>query len=870
MFLAFLSAKRLLLSLLWCWLAAWLAAGMLFASDLPAGAHLPAAASATLLPVVEVTGIRANLSQAQAIKRNALEIVDAIAADDINKLPDLSVTDALQRITGVQISRDRGEGGIVTIRGLTQMETTLNGREIFTASAGRNLDFNDIPAELASSIDVYKTTSAGQIEGGIGGSVDLRTHRPFDFDGARSIASIKTIQGDLVGRSKNQYALLLSRRWNVAGAGEFGALLNLARQERAWREDQSSIGNPSVRTDLQPGQVLLAPNGLTDTSSQGSRIREGGNLVLQWRPSDALELYAEGSHALLRTRQDSYQLNLLAPGNGAFAADSVVRFPASRDVQQITWLNAPVSTYGAARDTLDRTMQLALGGRWVRQALTLKTDLSYTRSHNQLDYTAMTLNGKVAMLTQELTGSAPVARVSGTRLSDLASYATAGMVYADRPFDGTLKAVRLDGEYALDSPWLASLAAGVRYASRYATDAPGQVVFSPPSVSVANTNGLVVSNPLENAVSGVSQVQGFLLGNPQQMRQADALRHALGIAQPMPTSNPLGTWYVAETTRSAYLMAHLREDLTGLAGNIGLRLVYTDEAVSGHQSWPSGDGWLPIAIQHRYTDLLPSLNLRQMLAEGLFLRMAASKTLTRPDFNQLSPSLTLNSVQLQGSAGNPALRPVRANNLDIALERYIGRSTALCLTGFIKSVDGFVTSVSRPEQHVGGWYQVSRPYNANTASVQGLEISYQQFYDFLPGWLRGLGLQASYTYVDSHTLDTTMGQKMPLQNLSRHSANIVGIFVQGPLSARVAYNWRDAFLSGVISVNGVGALPVYTQAYGWLDASISYRPHPDVTLSLEGLNLLRTRRTTSYGSESRLQSRWINDRQIATTLTVRF
>jgi iron complex outermembrane recepter protein len=193
-------------------------------------------------PVV-VVGLRASVATAQTVKRDSSQIVDAVAADDIEKLPDFSVTDALQRITGVQIARDRGDGTAVTVRGLTQMETTLNGREVFTAGTGRTLDFADIPADMVSSITVYKTSSAAQIEGGVGGLVDLRTRRPFDFEGHEFIASVRTVHGDLVHSSAPQYSGLASQRWDTP-FGEFGALLSVAHQIRRFREDQKSAGNP--------------------------------------------------------------------------------------------------------------------------------------------------------------------------------------------------------------------------------------------------------------------------------------------------------------------------------------------------------------------------------------------------------------------------------------------------------------------------------------------------------------------------------------------------------------------------------------------------------------------------------------------------
>jgi outer membrane receptor protein involved in Fe transport len=132
------------------------------------------------LEQVVVVGDRASLAAAAQRKRDAIGIVDSVVGDDIARLPDLNVTDALQRITGIQIQRDLGEGASPSIRGLTQMETLLNGREVFTAGTGRNLNFEDMPAEMISGIDVYKSSSAAQLEGGVGGTIDLRTHRPSE------------------------------------------------------------------------------------------------------------------------------------------------------------------------------------------------------------------------------------------------------------------------------------------------------------------------------------------------------------------------------------------------------------------------------------------------------------------------------------------------------------------------------------------------------------------------------------------------------------------------------------------------------------------------------------------------------------------
>ena len=166
------------------------------------------------LEEVVVTGIRASLENAQELKKNSDTIQDSIIAEDIGKLPDVTAVEALQRITGVQIGRDLGEGGGsvtiggssvnsgIEIRGLPQVETTLNGREVFSATGSRVLNFEDIPSSLLAGIDVYKDPTADLLEGGIGGTVDLRTHKPFDFQGLEIESSAAEQYGDMVGTDR--------------------------------------------------------------------------------------------------------------------------------------------------------------------------------------------------------------------------------------------------------------------------------------------------------------------------------------------------------------------------------------------------------------------------------------------------------------------------------------------------------------------------------------------------------------------------------------------------------------------------------------------------------------------------------------------
>lgn len=266
--------------------------------------------------VVVVTGQRAALKSAQKIKKDSDQVVDSIVADDIGKLPDRSVTEVLQRVPGVSISHSYNdiaghvdpehftvEGSGVTIRGMTYVESEINGRDSFSANGGRGLSFEDVPPELMAAVDVYKNPSAEQIEGGISGLVNLRTAMPFDFKGLKMSASVGASYSELAGGSaKPSESLLLSDRWHTA-AGDFGLLVDVAHSESLTRTDAAEqyAFFPRVQsieaTNNAANSAWEAPGSTTWISDGGDsswrtlsydRKRDGQYLALQWRPNESV------------------------------------------------------------------------------------------------------------------------------------------------------------------------------------------------------------------------------------------------------------------------------------------------------------------------------------------------------------------------------------------------------------------------------------------------------------------------------------------------------------------------------------------------------------------------------------------------------
>jgi TonB-dependent receptor len=246
---------------------------------------------------VVVTGIRESLKNAQQIKREAEVFVDSVTAEDIGALPDRSVTEALQRIPGVSINRFSAgndpdhfaaEGTGVVVRGLNAVRSELNGRDTFSANNGRFLSFADVPPELLGAVDVFKNPSADMIEGGLAGTVNLRTLTPFDRRGRVFAASAEANYGDFREAWSPTASALYSDRWQT-GAGEFGFLLNGVFSRLKTRSDGAQASSFRPRTDFVPGQEVWAPEGAAFRTQNNDRERIGTALAAQWaNPNDTM------------------------------------------------------------------------------------------------------------------------------------------------------------------------------------------------------------------------------------------------------------------------------------------------------------------------------------------------------------------------------------------------------------------------------------------------------------------------------------------------------------------------------------------------------------------------------------------------------
>ena len=861
------------------------------AALLSANAHAqdaaPADSAAVELDTVVVKGVRSSVTKAQLIKQNAEQFVDSIVAEDIGKLPDNNVAEALQRISGIQITRTYGEGSSIAIRGLTQVRTELNGRDIFTANDGRGLSFEDVSAELMAGVDVYKNPSAEMIEGGLGGTVNLRTKMPFDYEGGKFSAGMQYNRYDLVDKGDAAISGLLSQRWNT-GIGEIGVLANVSYQNGSFRQDTISIEPFWLQTNVggREGQDSFMPHGAGINTTFGDRERLTSSLAAQWRPNDTTEVYLQAMRSDYKFRWRDYSYFAYTGGNDITLASWLPsNFTADGEFQGGTFAGVPIDSNTSLTTRHSVTTDVSGGVKWSpNEKLQLSTDFQYVDATTDSSrYIVSTGIWSSPLFSLDLTGGLPAMSIVGWGgetdfLTNKDNYSGWNW-HLDNKDDNQAEQFswRSDLEYAFDSDVLRSFKAGVRYTDRSAINR-GNVwrwmgIYKP---FADVPGGEVGINPFTDFFRG----QGTLLG--PTVAATDAMvadyENTLKLFGASPLAfGPNNINTQDETTYAAYGVLRFGNDTARLPfdGNVGVRVVRTEVESTGVMTNPENTSQLlPISVSRSYTSVLPSLNLRFFLADNVQWRFAASQGLSRPGFDKLNPNLSLsttldpegNVINRTGSAGNPGLKPMEATQFDTSLEWYFGQGSMLYGTLFYKSIDGFIANGTFNEVYDGETYQVTRPVNGDDGSIRGFELGYTQFFDFLPGLWSGLGVQANYTYVDSEapspSASDTSGNalRVPLEGLSKRSYNLIGMYERGRFSARVAYNWRSDWLVTTAG-NGTGNLPIYNNDFGQLDASVRFNFNDIWSISLDGVNLTDTQRETYQGSESRPRDFVLNDRR---------
>lgn len=806
---------------------------------------------------VIVTGVRAALEQSLRQKRNADAVVEVVTAEDIGKMPDKNVADAIQRLPGVNTqSSAGGEGGFgendrVSLRGTSPslQQTLFNGHAISTGdwfllnqiggNVGRSSSFSLLPSELVGSVVVQKSATADLVEGGVSGAINVITRRPLDFRQQLTVeGSVQANYNDLSDKAEPHLSGLVN--WKNA-SNTAGFLLQAFSEKAAVRRDgqeilgYTPISATSAAAVANPQLAgVLVPTFIGATLFEQEKKRAGGAFDVEVRPSSALTLDVNGFYSELKAPHQNTNW-LAAPANSINGSNLV---PLTSTVRNNTLVAASFASNSGEVDNIYRpeaggeSWYLDFNGKFrASENLTLSGKLGKTHGVGYDRKDVYYQNNVDGGMVYALNGLSP-ASVSypGGNTTSPGSTAWAGGGEAQSVDQE--KYAQVDGDWRVRGELVESVRFGARFTDHHRTaehpleTRPGPVGFSNPGPA---WNGQMypsdfASNLGGNLSSAYFKYDGAALGEwgavPGNRLFDYTLRH-----------NWMDEFKVREKTNALYAMADLGGD--GWSGNIGLRAIETRQTtvvnLAGGPNPITGSAfgaYTPTTFERTYRDYLPSANVKFDVSPDLVVRTGLAKTIARPDYSALGGSVSLNDDALSGSGGNVNLNPVRSTNFDLSAEWYFAPKAMLSAGFFYMDLRSIVAQGTSTGTYYNNKrsalaeYQITSPFNTSGTN-KGVELSYQQPLG------QNFGFLANYTYADGELDDG--GE---LLNSSKNTYNVTGYFENERFSARLAYNFRSAYKAGVDrgASQHVDDMPS-------LAGSINVKLTENLTLTFDALNI---------------------------------
>jgi iron complex outermembrane recepter protein len=710
------------------------------------------------LEEVVVTGIRSSLRQAMEIKRNSEQIVDSIASESLGKFPDTNIAESLQRITGVSIDRSGGEGQAVTVRGFGPQFNTvlLNGRRIVSDTGQRSFNFDVLPAELISRVDVYKSATAELEEGGIGSTITLHTPRPLEIGQFKSIFAAKALYEDL---SENVTPEVFGMISDTFADNRAGVLVSASYQKRknrierilmdgiltAPRDSLTLIAQDLAAAGYSADDQFFIPQNLNISPLDEDRERTNLNATFQYQIADNLKLTLDGMY-------DEFNVNTQSNALTFFVTPSIITsatFNENRVATSLTQtVDAATDFTRAVRDRPTDTYATGLNLAWnLNDAWNVALDSSWSRTESGgAEGTDVAVAGFRKDIWTLSYGPDGIPSVSGVPSQDLVDPSLpvahfnlrgtgGGPLGGGADFGDELFEQRIQADWQPDWQGVKRISFGGFYSTEkqstttrlsdneilclycgYFVGIPDSLM-QPFSVGSSYLGGKVVV-PAAWQTFDIDELLTYL-ESPEAAAARDA---ALGL--PAGTTTALlaahngfeihtrpNSSRVEEEIASFYTDASFAGEISSKPWNLtlGARYVHTETTAFGI-SQPlqdlvnSGDPTLFLTVlgdaqtvsqTNTYNNVLPSLSFRLNLTDEIVARFAASKTLTRPPLGALSPRLTIGTTRpgnLQAATGNPDLKPFMSKNLDLSVEWYYQQNGFVTLGLFHKDVDNFLVN----------------------------------------------------------------------------------------------------------------------------------------------------------------------------------
>jgi iron complex outermembrane recepter protein len=849
-------------------------AGIAHAQTAPAA---PAASNSG--QVVTITGIRRGIESAISVKKNADQIVEAISAEDLGKLPDTSIAESIARLPGVAAQRTAGRASQIAVRGFAPDFSTnlLNGREQASTGDSRSVEFDQYPSELVAGVRVIKSPDGALVGQGLSATIDLATARPLDFPGRQVALSYRknklNVGGGGAEGDGDRYSVLYVDQFMDR---KIGVALGFARLDETGgvtsRFDSWGGGTAQLNG---AGPTLNVPyNGFGIFADQEKRKRDGIAATVQFRPSKDFSTTLDIFHSTFDKVKTTtgFQAPLNDSWNGTFNYDLAgVLTEATTSGTNVTagaFNNVRAVVRNDSESTKDENLSVGWNTQMKFGGITAIADLSHSRAERS--------GGIIETTAGTAQATLGTARLDTVRFTNAGVF-TPGINYTDRsvirltdvqgwgggtaqPQAGYSKLPKVDDQInalrlaaKTDVSWgpLVSVEGGLHVSQREKERSftEGRLVL------LGDTTGLGSAAVPGSGTTAVSMPGGGTI-SVASFDSSDSVGSIYRVERKLNPDIFNKDWKVEEKVNTFYVKSDLDTEWFGIPvrGNVGLQVVATDQsstAFNVDRRTCTSDFVCPAATNTdgtTYTDVLPSLNLNWDFGNAGILRMGLSRVMARPKVDDMRASFTfnLNTTDniLDGSGGNAQLKPFRGNAIDLAYEKYFGTKAYVSVAGFYKDLSSYIVNITnpafdysrfitpstvlpaRPNPQIGKFTQ---PINGNGGRVSGVELAVNFPLDMVSSWLSGFGIWASYSDTSSSltlptsgvSVDAVSTASIPLPGLSRKVTNYAVYYERFGFSARVAVRDRSSFVGEVSDFAGDRRL-TYIKGESITDAQIGY------------------------------------------------
>ncbi len=769
---------------------------------------------------VEVVGQAASIDQALKEQRSADSIKSVVHADGVAQLPDENVAEAVQRLPGVSVERDQGEGRFVSVRGLGPdlNSVTINGTLVPAPESERRAVALDVlPSELVQSLSVIKTLTPDMDANSLGGTVDVKSLSAFDHKGLFYTGSSEASYDKNTSQTSPKFSGAISDRFSLGdGIDNFGVAAALSWQKRDFGSDNVETGGA---WDFEQGSRLEE---FEQRDYDISRERAGGGLNFDYKPDDFSSYY-------LRTLYSRYK-------------DSETRNAASiafEDPQAAGELgDAEGKRKLKQREETQEIQSYVLGGERMFGLWTLSGQGGYSQSSEDSP-------GHIAGATFEgidgfnggFYDNDKPRPIIGSGFYDPANFSLDKVDWEEQKTTDTEKNLRLDLARDYDFNGYASqVKFGGKVSRRDKDNDLDAWVYE-------DFDDLGFTDDQLNLGQFQKGNVDYRLGRFGPGISADAIKQLLGGLNRDEffdeQESRVNDFKMSEDINAAYLMNTV--DIDDWRFIAGMRYEGTEFDAKGTGAT---DGvFTDTETRRKYHHWLPGLHARYQLDKNTQVRAAWTKSVVRPTFGQLAPGFVIDDDE--ASFGNPELKPLESSNLDLGIEHFMGHAGTVSAFVFYKDIKNFVYNTDLAG--TGAWTDFSEAHsyaNGDSAKLYGLELAYSQKFDWLPAPWNGLLLGANTTFSRSDAeiegFDQASGtqrkRSIDLPNQSDTVGNLMLGWENDKLSLRLSANYKSAYLFELASISDRDH-DLHVDAQTFVDFSARYSLTKNLQVSLEAQNL---------------------------------